>query len=218
MRTDHAARLDEVLSLGPVIPVLVLDDVRTAVPLARALVDGGLRVIEVTLRTAAALDAARAIRDAVPEAVVGVGTVLTPAQYALAEAAGMAFAVSPGTTDALLDAARDGGVPLLPGATTPSETMALLDRGHVHQKFFPAEPSGGTAYLSALASPLPAARFCPTGGITAATAPAYLALPNVLCVGGSFMVPKGAVAAADWDAVRRGAAAAAALGRASVAP
>jgi 2-dehydro-3-deoxyphosphogluconate aldolase/(4S)-4-hydroxy-2-oxoglutarate aldolase len=211
MRTDHAARLEEVLSLGPVIPVLVLDDVRSAVPLARALIDGGLRVLEITLRTPAALDAARAIRDSVPDAVVGVGTVLTPAQYAAAEAAGMAFAVSPGATTALLDAARDGGVPLLTGAATASETMALLERGHRHLKFFPAEPSGGTAYLAALASPLPAARFCPTGGITGAIAPAYLALPNVVCVGGSFMVPKGAVAAGDWDAVRRGAAAAAAL-------
>lgn len=211
MPTDHAARLEAVLSLGPVIPVLVLDDARTAVPLARALVAGGLRVIEVTLRTPAALDAAKAIRDAVPEAVVGLGTVLTVAHYAAAEAAGMAFAVSPGSTPALLDAARDGSVPLLPGAGTPSESMALLDRGHRFQKFFPAEPSGGAGYLSALASPLPGARFCPTGGITAATAPAYLALPNVVCVGGSFMVPKGAVAAGDWEAVRRGAAEAAAL-------
>lgn len=212
MSTDHAARLEAVLTLGPVVPVLVIDDLRTAVPLARALVAGGLRAIEVTLRTAAALDAARAIREEVPDAVVGLGTVLTAGHYAQAEAAGMAFVVSPGATPALLDAARDGAVPLLPGANTPSESMALLDRGHRFQKFFPAEPSGGAAYLAALGSPIPQVRFCPTGGITAAIAPSYLVLANVVCVGGSFMVPKGAVAAGDWEAVRRGAAEAAALG------
>jgi len=211
MNNDHAACLGAVLIRGPVVPVLVIDDHKTAVPLARALVAGGLTVIEVTLRTPAALDAARAIRDAVPDAVVGLGTVLTPAQYAQAEAAGVAFVVSPGSTPALLDAARDGGVPLLPGAATPSESMALLDRGYVFQKFFPAEPSGGVAYLSALASPLPGVRFCPTGGITPALAPAYLALPNVVCVGGSWMVPKASVLAGDWEMVRRLASEAASL-------
>ena len=186
------------LARSPVVPVLVIDSVATAVPLARALVAGGLPLLEITLRTAAALDVIRAIGEEVEGAVVGAGTVLTPDQLAAVERQGARFAVSPGATDKLLDAARDSAVPLLPGAATASEVMRLLERGHRQMKFFPAEPAGGIAYLKALASPLPEARFCPTGGIDAARARSYLALPNVICVGGSWVAPADAVRAGDW--------------------
>jgi 2-dehydro-3-deoxyphosphogluconate aldolase/(4S)-4-hydroxy-2-oxoglutarate aldolase len=187
-----------VLDLAPVLPVVVLDDAAVAVPLARALVAGGLRAIEVTLRTPAALDALRAIAAEVPEAVVGAGTVVTPDQVSACVAAGARFLVSPGWTEGLLAAMAASGLPFLPGVSTVSEVMALLERGVREMKFFPAEASGGTAWLKALAGPLPQARFCPTGGITPASAPEYLALPNVGCVGGSWMVPAEAVAARDW--------------------
>ncbi|NSC21435.1 bifunctional 4-hydroxy-2-oxoglutarate aldolase/2-dehydro-3-deoxy-phosphogluconate aldolase [Streptomyces albus subsp. chlorinus] len=200
-----------VLDLAPVIPVVVLDDARDAVPLARALVDGGLPAIEVTLRTGAAPDAIRAIARQVPQAVVGAGTVLTPAHVHTAVEAGARFLVSPGWTDTLLDAMRASGVPFLPGVSTASEVVALLERGVTRMKFFPAEAAGGTAYLSALASPLPQARFCPTGGVSAANAASYLALPNVACVGGTWMLPSDALAAKDWDRVRTLAAEAAAV-------
>ncbi|QXE37089.1 bifunctional 4-hydroxy-2-oxoglutarate aldolase/2-dehydro-3-deoxy-phosphogluconate aldolase [Streptomyces sp. GMY02] len=193
--------MTSVLDLAPVVPVVVLDDAADAVPLARALVNGGLPAIEVTLRTPAALDAIRAIAAGVPDAVVGAGTVLTGAAVTDAVSAGARFLVSPGWTDTLLNALRDSGVPFLPGVSTVSEVVALLERGVTEMKFFPAEAAGGTAYLSSLASPLPRARFCPTGGITAAKAPSYLALPNVGCVGGTWMIPRDALAAKDWDRV-----------------
>ncbi|MGW1164149.1 bifunctional 4-hydroxy-2-oxoglutarate aldolase/2-dehydro-3-deoxy-phosphogluconate aldolase [Streptomyces sp. NPDC001153] len=190
-----------VLDLAPVVPVVVVSDAADAVPLARALVAGGLPAIEVTLRTPAALDAIRAIAAEVPGAVVGAGTVIRPEQVGACVAAGARFLVSPGWTDALLAAMRGSGVPFLPGVSTTSEVVALLERGVREMKFFPAQAAGGTAYLKSLAGPLPQARFCPTGGIGPASAPEYLALPNVGCVGGSWMIPAEAVAAGDWARV-----------------
>jgi 2-dehydro-3-deoxyphosphogluconate aldolase / (4S)-4-hydroxy-2-oxoglutarate aldolase len=189
------------LDLAPVVPVVVIEDAADAVPLARALVAGGLLAIEVTLRTPAALDAIRAIADKVPDAVIGAGTVITPEQVKECVAAGARFLVSPGWTDVLLEAMRGSGVPFLPGVSTTSEVVALLERGVREMKFFPAEAAGGTAYLKSLYGPLPQARFCPTGGIGPASAPGYLALPNVGCVGGSWMLPADAVAARDWGRV-----------------
>ncbi|MFJ2471754.1 bifunctional 4-hydroxy-2-oxoglutarate aldolase/2-dehydro-3-deoxy-phosphogluconate aldolase [Streptomyces sp. NPDC087659] len=193
--------MTSVLDLAPVVPVVVLDDAADAVPLARALVAGGLPAIEVTLRTPAALDAIRAIAEEVPGAVVGAGTVITPRAVADAAAAGARFLVSPGWTDALLDAMASSGVPFLPGVSTASEVVGLLERGVHEMKFFPAEASGGTPYLTSLAGPLPQARFCPTGGITRASAGSYLTLPNVGCVGGTWMLPPDAVATRDWHRV-----------------
>ncbi|MFH8785363.1 bifunctional 4-hydroxy-2-oxoglutarate aldolase/2-dehydro-3-deoxy-phosphogluconate aldolase [Streptomyces roseoverticillatus] len=190
-----------VLGLAPVLPVAVLSDAADAVPLARALVAGGLPAIEVTLRTDAALDAIRAVAAEVPEATVGAGTVLSPARAAAAVRAGARFLVSPGWTDPLLAALREAGVPFLPGVSTVSEVMALLERGVREMKFFPAQAAGGAPYLASLASPLPEARFCPTGGIGPATAPAYLSLPNVGCVGGSWMLPGDVLARRDWGRV-----------------
>ncbi|MGW1804160.1 bifunctional 4-hydroxy-2-oxoglutarate aldolase/2-dehydro-3-deoxy-phosphogluconate aldolase [Streptomyces sp. NPDC002078] len=198
-----------VLDLAPVVPVVVVSDAADAVPLARALVAGGLPAIEVTLRTPAALDAIRAIAAEVPSAVVGAGTVITPEQVSAVTAAGARFLVSPGWTDVLLAAMRGSGVPFLPGVSTTSEVVALLERGVREMKFFPAQAAGGAAYLRSLAGPLPQARFCPTGGIGPANAPEYLSLPNVGCVGGSWMVPADAVAAGDWariEELARGAA------------
>ena len=189
------------LDLAPVLPVVVIEDVADAVPLARALVAGGLPAIEVTLRTPVALDALRAIADQVSGAVVGAGTVLTPGQVKECVGAGARFLVSPGWTELLLEAMQGSGVPFLPGVSTTSEVVALLERGVREMKFFPAQASGGTAYLTALAGPLPQARFCPTGGIGVNSAPEYLALPNVGCVGGSWMIPADAVAARDWGRV-----------------
>jgi len=209
-----AARQDGLhglLASTPVVPVLAIGSVATALPLARALVAGGLTVLEITLRTPAALEIIRAISGEIEGATVGAGTVLSTAHYRDAERAGARFIVSPGATPALMDVAEARSVPLLPAAGTPSEVMRLLERGYDCLKFFPAEPSGGIAYLKALAAPLPAARFCPTGGIDAARAPAYLALPNVLCVGGSWVAPRDLVAAQDWPAITRLAQAAAAL-------
>lgn len=193
--------MTSVLDLAPVVPVVVIDDPSDAVPLARALVAGGLPAIEVTLRTPAALEAIGAVAEAVPDAVVGAGTVITPEQVRLVVTAGARFLVSPGWTDLLLEAMRASGVPYLPGVSTTSEVVALLERGVREMKFFPAEAAGGTAYLKSLNGPLPQARFCPTGGIGPATAPDYLALPNVGCVGGSWMLPADAVAARDWERV-----------------
>ncbi|WP_405767396.1 bifunctional 4-hydroxy-2-oxoglutarate aldolase/2-dehydro-3-deoxy-phosphogluconate aldolase [Streptomyces sp. NBC_01538] len=190
-----------VLDLAPVVPVVVVEELADAVPLARALVAGGLPAIEVTLRTPVALDAIRAVADAVPDAVVGAGTLISPAQVSDVVAAGARFLVSPGWTDVLLESMRASGVPFLPGVSTASEVVALLERGVREMKFFPAEAAGGTAYLKALSGPLPQARFCPTGGIGPANAPEYLALPNVGCVGGSWMLPADAIAARDWDRV-----------------
>jgi 2-dehydro-3-deoxyphosphogluconate aldolase / (4S)-4-hydroxy-2-oxoglutarate aldolase len=204
--------MTSVLDLAPVLPVVVLDDVEDAVPLARALVAGGLPAIEVTLRTPAALASIQAIAHEVPDAMVGAGTVLTPDQVAAAQAAGARFLVSPGWTDRLLDAMRGSGLPFLPGVSTASEVLGLLERGVSDMKFFPAQAAGGTGYLKSLASPLPGARFCPTGGIDADRAPDYLALPNVACVGGTWMLPKEALRAKAWDEVTALARKAAALG------
>ncbi|MFF3512919.1 bifunctional 4-hydroxy-2-oxoglutarate aldolase/2-dehydro-3-deoxy-phosphogluconate aldolase [Streptomyces sp. NPDC002573] len=187
-----------VLDVAPVLPVVVVTDAADAVPLARALVAGGLPAIELTLRTPAALEAIRAAAAEVPGALVGAGTVLTPGQVGDCVAAGARFLVSPGWTDALLTAMQASGVPFLPGVSTTSEVVALLERGVTEMKFFPAQAAGGTAYLRSLAGPLPRARFCPTGGIGPVNAPDYLALPNVGCVGGTWMVPQDAIAARDW--------------------
>ncbi|SDD32424.1 bifunctional 4-hydroxy-2-oxoglutarate aldolase/2-dehydro-3-deoxy-phosphogluconate aldolase [Nocardioides lianchengensis] len=200
------------LTLAPVVPVVVVSDLAHAVPVARALVAGGLPVIELTLRTPVALDAIRAIASEVPDITVGAGTVTSPALAAAAAEAGAQFLVSPGATPALLAGMRDTGLPFLPGTATVSEALAALEAGCTELKFFPAEASGGAAYLGSLASVVPAARFCPTGGITAASAPSYLSLANVGCVGGSWITPASALAAGDWDRVSALAAEAAQLG------
>lgn len=203
--------LATILEAAPVVPVVVIHDPADAVPLARALVAGGTPAIEVTLRTPAALDAIRAIATEVDGARVGAGTVLTPADLAAVARAGACFAVSPGATPALLEAADDSEIPLLPGAASASEVMQWLERGHTLQKCFPAAAIGGPALLRGWAGPLPAVRFCPTGGIRADTAADYLALPNVVCVGGSWLTPQNLVAARDWRAIERLASEAAAL-------
>jgi 2-dehydro-3-deoxyphosphogluconate aldolase/(4S)-4-hydroxy-2-oxoglutarate aldolase len=200
-----------VLDVVPVMPVVVVDSATDAVSIAKALVAGGLPAIELTLRTTAALDAIRAIVDEVPGILVGAGTIVKPGQAKLAMDAGAQFLVSPGATGSLLHAMQDTGLPFLPGTATVSEAMAALEVGITELKFFPAEASGGVAFLKAIASPVPAARFCPTGGITAASAPSYLALPNVGCVGGSWLTPADAVASGDWDRITTLAAEAAAL-------
>jgi 2-dehydro-3-deoxyphosphogluconate aldolase/(4S)-4-hydroxy-2-oxoglutarate aldolase len=198
--------------MAPVIPVLVIEDLAHAVPLAQALVAGGLPVLEVTLRTDCALEAIAEMAR-IEGAVVGAGTVLTPEQMADARAAGARFAVAPGATSALIDAARPNEMPLLPGAQTCSEVMSLMEQGYTVQKFFPAEAIGGANALQSIGGPLPQVTFCPTGGISAARAPDYLALPNVACVGGSWVAPKDAMAAGDWDAITRLARAASELPR-----
>ena len=201
--------IETLLAPVPVVPVVVLDDARDAVPLARALVAGGLPVIEVTLRTSAAPAAIERIAADVPEAVVGAGTVTSGAQVALAGAAGARFLVSPGATPALLEAMGESGLPFLPGSATASDVVGLLEREIAFAKLFPAEAVGGVATLRAFAGPFPEMRFCPTGGIDQARAPDYLALPNVACVGGSWMVPAAAVQARNWpvvEALARGAA------------
>ncbi len=209
MRTPSESSL---LSRVPVVPVVVVDDLAHAVPVARALVAGGLPVIELTLRTPVALEAIRAIASEVPEILVGAGTIVTPGQAKEALDAGAQFLVSPGSTPSLLGAMADTGLPFLPGTATVSEVLAVLEAGYTELKFFPAEASGGAAFLKSIAAPVPAARFCPTGGITAASAPSYLALPNVGCVGGSWLTPADALASGDWSRVTELARAAAALG------
>lgn len=199
------------LDLAPVVPVVVIQDLETAVPAARALVSGGLPVIEVTLRTDCALEAIGRIRAEVPQAVVGAGTVRTAADVEAATAAGAAFLVTPGTTPQLVEALRACGLPYLPGAATASEVMTLAERGITEMKFFPAEAAGGVAYLKSLAGPLPEVRFCPTGGIRPETAPDYLALPNVGCVGGTWLTPADALASGDYARIEKLAAEAAAL-------
>jgi 2-dehydro-3-deoxyphosphogluconate aldolase/(4S)-4-hydroxy-2-oxoglutarate aldolase len=194
-------QIKEIFALGPLIPVVVIDGADAAVPLAKALITGGIRVIEVTLRTTTALAAIRRIAAEVPDAVVGAGTILRPRQFAEIEQAGAAFAVSPGATAELLAAARDSKVPFLPGAATASEAMRLLESGYKRMKFFPAEPAGGAGLLAALASPLPEAVFCPTGGIDPANAESYLRLPNVACVGSSWPVPAAAIRSGEWDKI-----------------
>lgn len=201
MSSNRQPGLASILKKAPIVPVMVIGRVEDAVPLARALVRGGLPVLEITLRTSAAPDAIRAILAEVEGAVVGAGTVLSARQFVEVDALGCAFAVSPGSTPGLLSATRDVRVPLLPGGVTASECMSLLEQGFSLQKFFPAEPAGGVAYLSSLASPLPQVSFCPTGGITPELAPGYLKLPNVITLGGSWMVPRKLVEAGDWTGI-----------------
>ena len=195
--------LDPTSLLGrtPVVPVLTIEDAAQAVPLARALVSGGLAVLEVTLRTAAALAAIKAIAEAVPDAVVGAGTVSNAADIGKAVAAGARFLVSPGTTAALADAFAAAPVAALPGCATVSEAVALAEHGFEVLKFFPAEPSGGLAWLNAVAEPLPRIRFCPTGGVSVANAAAYLALPNVVAIGGSWVAPRSMIGAGKFDRI-----------------
>jgi 2-dehydro-3-deoxyphosphogluconate aldolase/(4S)-4-hydroxy-2-oxoglutarate aldolase len=188
----------ELMRIGPVIPVIVIEDPAQAVPLARALLAGGVRVLEVTLRTPVALDAIRAIASEVGDALVGVGTITRPEDFALAAAAGARFGVSPGLTPALIEAARASPLPLLPGVMTPAEVIAARAAGFTELKLFPAQQAGGIGMLKALGSPFPDVTFCPTGGVTQESAPDFLALPNVACVGGSWLTPKDAIANNDW--------------------
>lgn len=193
--------IDDVFAAGPVMPVIVIQKLETAVPLAKALVAGGIRVLEVTLRTPVALDAIREMCDAVPEAIVGAGTVTTPDELQAAIKAGATFGVSPGATPALLSAIVESGLPFLPGAMTPSDVMLRREAGFKAMKLFPAQQAGGLGMLKALGSVFSDVRFCPTGGIDVATAPQFLALPNVACVGGSWLAPPDLVAAGDWSRI-----------------
>ena len=201
----------ELMRIGPVIPVIVIDELAHAVPLARALVAGGVRVLEVTLRTPAGLAAIEAITRDVPDAIVGVGTVTQPREFAEALQAGARFAVTPGLTPALIDAAHECSLPLLPGTMTPSDVIAAKAAGYSQLKLFPAQQAGGVAMLKALGGPFPDVTFCPTGGVTASSAPEFLALPNVACVGGSWLTPKDAIVANDWNRITAHAREAAAL-------
>ena len=209
---EQSRKTAEICRMAPVVPVLVIDNLADAAPLARALVAGGLPALEVTLRTACALDAIRAMAE-VPGGVVGAGTLLTPADVKAAKAAGAKFGVSPGATERLLDACAEYELPLLPGAATASEIMALLEQGFTMLKFFPAEQAGGAAYLKSIGAPLPQVKFCPTGGIGLNNAPDYLSLKNILCVGGSWVAPRDFLARGDWGAITALAAEAAALPR-----
>jgi 2-dehydro-3-deoxyphosphogluconate aldolase/(4S)-4-hydroxy-2-oxoglutarate aldolase len=204
----------EIVGLAPVIPVLTITDLEHAVPLARALCAGGLRVLEVTLRTPTALAAIEAMRKAVPDAVVGVGTLTRAVDFAAADRAGAQFGVTPGLTPELAAASRGARFPLLPGVMTPTELIAARNAGFSVLKLFPAEQAGGLAMLRALGAPFPDVLFCPTGGITRATAPDYLALPNVVCVGGSWVAPGAMLAAGDWRGIEMLARDASALKRA----
>jgi 2-dehydro-3-deoxyphosphogluconate aldolase/(4S)-4-hydroxy-2-oxoglutarate aldolase len=203
----------ELAAYGPVIPVIVLQRVQDAVPLAQALVAGGVRVLEVTLRTPVALECIEAIARAVPQAIVGAGTIRSAADAHAAKSAGSAFGVSPGYTSAVGAACRDVGLPLLPGVATAGEVMAAMADGLDFLKFFPATAAGGIPMLKALAGPFPDVAFCPTGGITLQTAPQFLALPNVKVCGGSWLTPADAVAGGDWARITRLAREAAALPR-----
>ncbi|MEO6018726.1 MAG: bifunctional 4-hydroxy-2-oxoglutarate aldolase/2-dehydro-3-deoxy-phosphogluconate aldolase, partial [Knoellia sp.] len=185
----------------PVIPVVVIDDADAAVPLAQALIRGGVRVMEVTLRTSEGLRALERVAAEVPQICVGAGTVTTPAMVQAVARVGASFIVLPGSPESLVSAAIDSGLPLLPGASTVTEAMRLVELGQDVLKFFPAEASGGRVFLSALGGPLPEIEFCPTGGITPSNARGYLALPNVVCVGGSWLTPGDAIAAKDWGRV-----------------
>lgn len=208
----QSAATREIASRAPIIPVLVLDDAASAAALAHALVAGGLPALEVTLRTACALDAIRAMAD-VPGGIVGAGTLLSPQDIRAAKEAGAKFGVSPGATPRLIAAAIEIGLPLLPGAATASEVMALWEQGYDMLKFFPAEAAGGAPALKAIGAPIPQVSFCPTGGITPENAASYLALPNVICAGGSWVAPKDKIANGDWAGITALAAAAAALAR-----
>lgn len=201
--STRTTELDSICLKAEVIPVIAIQRVEDAVPLARALYDGGLTVLEITLRTDCALEAIKRINEALPQASIGVGTVLTPAQYRQAEEAGADFIVTPGTTEALYRYGVTSPVPMLPGVATVSELMTGWQYGYRRFKFFPAEASGGVKALKAFAGPLPDARFCPTGGINLDNAEDYLALKSVMCVGGSWLTPKSLVDAGDWDAIRQ---------------
>jgi 2-dehydro-3-deoxyphosphogluconate aldolase/(4S)-4-hydroxy-2-oxoglutarate aldolase len=192
-----------ILALAPVIPVLTIEHIDHAVPLARALAAGGLRVLEVTLRTSAALPAIEAMRKGVPDAVVGVGTLARPGDFVTAGNAGAQFGVSPGLTAEMAAAARAASLPMLPGIMTPTELLAGLGWGYDTFKLFPAQQAGGIGMLKALGAPFPEVVFCPTGGITRATAPDFLALPNVACVGGSWVAPADKIRAGDWAAIEQ---------------
>lgn len=197
---DQSVKTRAICAMAPVVPVLVIDDLAHAGPLATALVAGGLSVLEVTLRTPCALDAIRIMAE-VQGGMVGAGTLLTPADVRAAKAAGATFGVSPGATDRLLDACAENDLPLLAGAATASEIMALLERGYTAMKFFPAEQSGGAAFLKSIGSPIPQVGFCPTGGISLKNARDYLSLSNILCVGGSWVSPKDAMVRGDWATI-----------------
>ena len=190
-----------IMRTGPVIPVIVIDEFEDAVPLARALVAGGVRVLELTLRTPVALRAIEAIANEVEGAIIGVGTITRPEDFDASVKAGALFGVSPGLTQELIAAARDSSLPLLPGVMTPSDVIAARAAGFTELKLFPAQQAGGVGRLKALGGPFPELNFCPTGGIGAATAPDFLALPNVVCVGGSWLTPPDAVAARDWGRI-----------------
>ena len=196
----HTDMIAKVCTAAPVIPVLTIDRVEDAQPLARALVAGGLPALEITLRTAAAMEAIAAVSE-VEGAMAGVGTLLTAAQIRDAKSAGATFGVSPGATHSLIEAAREYDLPLLPGAATATEAMRLLEQGFVFQKFFPAEAAGGAPALGSMAGPLPQITFCPTGGVTPENAKNYLALPNTRCVGGSWIAPKALIDAGDWQQI-----------------
>ncbi|MDN6180540.1 MAG: bifunctional 4-hydroxy-2-oxoglutarate aldolase/2-dehydro-3-deoxy-phosphogluconate aldolase [Halomonas subglaciescola] len=200
--STRTAELDSICLKAEVLPVITIERLEDAVPVARALVDGGLQVLEITLRTACALDAVARIREALPGASIGVGTVLTPAQYRQAEQAGADFVVTPGATEALYRYGIESPVPMLPGVASVSEVMTGWQYGYRRFKFFPAEASGGVATLKAFSAPLAEARFCPTGGINVDNAGDYLALDNVMCVGGTWLTPKALIDAEDWDGIR----------------
>jgi len=197
---QQSTRAIAICRLAPVVPVLVIDDLAHARPLAEALVAGGLPALEVTLRTPVALDAIRIMAE-VQGGAVGAGTLLTPSDVKAAKAAGATFGVSPGATERLIDACAEHDLPLLAGAATASEIMALLEKGYTAMKFFPAEQSGGAAFLKSIGSPIPQVSFCPTGGISLKNARDYLSLSNILCVGGSWVAPKDAMARGDWAAI-----------------
>jgi len=206
-------QVKEILEAGPVMPVIVIDDVAQAVPLAKALVAGGIRVLEVTFRTAAAEASIAAIAEAVPEAIVGAGTLTSPDDFARAARAGAKFGVSPGATAAMLAAGKACGFPFLPGVMTPSDVLEAMAFGYEACKLFPAAQAGGLGMLKAMGGPFPNMLFCPTGGISLSTAPEFLALPNVACVGGSWLAPKDKLIAGDWAGITALAAEAAALAR-----
>lgn len=201
--STRTAELDSICLKAEVIPVITIDRVEDAVPMGRALVEGGLNVLEITLRTSCALEAIKRMKKELTGASIGVGTVLTPAQYRQAESAGADFVVTPGTTEALYRYGVESPVPMLPGVATVSELMTGWQYGYRRFKFFPAEASGGAKAIKAFAGPIGEARFCPTGGITLDNADEYLKLPNVMCVGGSWLTPKAMVEAEDWAGIKK---------------
>jgi 2-dehydro-3-deoxyphosphogluconate aldolase/(4S)-4-hydroxy-2-oxoglutarate aldolase len=193
--------IENILTSAPVVPVVVIENLEDAVPLAKALYNGGLKALEITLRTPVAVEAVKLMKEAVPEAYVGTGTVIDKATFEASVAAGADFMVSPGVNDELLALAKETDIPFLPGAATPSEVMNLASHGFKFLKFFPAEAAGGAPMLKSIGGPLPQVKFCPTGGISLATAPKYLALNNVVCVGGTWMLDKELIANKDWQAI-----------------